>query len=111
MTESGEPKTTDYTLRQRIISVLVIFFLAAALAYIAVKLTLLALELSDLSLGTSEGACSTRGGSIRSPRRSLRRSALGLYTVAQEVEDRPFPDDPGRVGGKTSRVPGQNGCG
>ena len=50
MTESGEPKTTDYTLRQRIISVLVIFFLAAALAYIAVKLTLLALMLSDLSL-------------------------------------------------------------
>jgi hypothetical protein len=50
MTESGEPKTTDYTLRQRIISVLVIFFLAAALAYIAVKLTLLALLLSDLSL-------------------------------------------------------------
>ena len=50
MTESGEPKTTDYTLRQRIISVLVIFFLAAALAYIAVRLTLLALMLSDLSL-------------------------------------------------------------
>lgn len=50
MTESGEPKTTDYTLRQRIISVLVIFFLAAALAYIAVRLALLALMLSDLSL-------------------------------------------------------------
>ena len=50
MTENGEPTTKDYTLRQRIIAVLVNVFLAAGLAFISIKLAQLALALSELSL-------------------------------------------------------------